>query len=67
MVNHSVARVEMWGHWVGALSYDAASGLCAFQYDDSWIRRGIEISPIKMPLSSQIYQFPALARETYKG
>lgn len=67
MVNHSVARVEMWGHWVGALSYDSNTGLCAFQYEDSWIRRGIEISPIKMPLSSQVYQFPALARDTYKG
>lgn len=67
MVSHSVARVEMWGELVGALSYDVASGLCAFQFDERWIRRGMEISPVKMPLSSQVYQFQALARETYKG
>ena len=67
MVTHNVARVEMWGRTVGALSYDETSGLCAFQYDPAWLREGIEISPIKLPLSGQVYQFPALSRETYQG
>jgi len=33
MVSHSVARVEMWGELVGALSYDVASGLCENKTD----------------------------------
>ena len=67
MVTHNVARVEIWGRTVGALSYDKDTGLCAFQYDSSWIRTAIELSPVKLPLSNRIYQFPALPRETYRG
>ena len=67
MVIHQVARVEMWGQTVGALAYQPESGLCAFEYDSAWIRRGIEISPIRLPLSSRIYMFPALPRSTYHG
>ena len=66
-MSHQVARVEMWGQTVGALAYQPESGLCAFEYDPSWIRTGIEISPIRLPLSSRIYQFPALPRPTYRG
>ncbi|MCB1658284.1 MAG: HipA N-terminal domain-containing protein, partial [Pseudomonadales bacterium] len=64
MVTHKVARVVLWGRTVGALSYDNGTGLCAFQYDPSWIKTGIEISPIRLPLSSQIYQFPMLSKAT---
>ena len=67
MVTHQLARVVLWGTTVGAISYDQSTGLCAFQYEPSWIKTGIEISPIRLPLSSQIYQFPALSKETYKG
>ena len=67
MVTHKVARVVLWGRTVGALSYADDTGLCAFQYAPSWLKTGIEISPIKLPLSSQIYQFPALSKVTYKG
>lgn len=67
MVTHKVARVLLWGRTVGALSYNSDTGLCAFQYDPSWIKTGIEISPIRLPLSPQIYQFPTLSKATYKG
>lgn len=67
MVAHNVAKVEMWGRMVGALAYDERTGLCAFEYDSEWLKSGIEISPLKMPLSDQIYQFPALPRETFQG
>lgn len=66
-MTHNVARVEIWGQTVGALSYDKDTGLCAFQYDPSWIRTAIELSPVKLPLSDRIYQFPTLSRETYRG
>lgn len=57
----------MWGRTVGALSYNHDTGLCAFEYDPAWVGGGIEISPIKLPLSDRIFQFPGLSRETYKG
>lgn len=67
MVTHKIARVKIWGQTVGALSYDKGTGLCAFQYDPSWFRTAIELSPVKLPLSDRIYQFPTLPRETYRG
>jgi serine/threonine-protein kinase HipA len=33
----------------------------SFEYDKDFIRMGVEISPIKMPLSNRIYEFPELA------
>jgi serine/threonine-protein kinase HipA len=67
LVTHNVVRVMMWKKTVGALSMDSSSGICAFQYDPEWINSGIEINPIKLPLSDRIYQFPSLSKETYKG
>lgn len=52
---------------VGALSFDTETGIGAFEYDPAFITRGIELSPIKMPLSRQIYSFPELGHETFKG
>ena len=39
----------------------------AFEYDPRFIKTGIELSPIKMPLSKKIYSFPALDYQTFKG
>lgn len=62
---HNIAKVKLWGNTVGAITYE--NGICAFQYTPEWVRGGIEISPIHIPLSNRIYQFPALNYETYKG
>ena len=60
---------------VGAVSFDTDTGLGAFEYDRSFIKKDIELSPIKMPLPQtvsqqerqQIYSFPTLGYETFKG
>lgn len=52
---------------VGAVSFDTEKGLGAFEYDPDFIRTGVELSPIKMPLSDQIYSFPELDFNTFKG
>ncbi|WP_159567377.1 type II toxin-antitoxin system HipA family toxin [Budvicia diplopodorum] len=52
---------------IGAVSFDTETGIGAFEYEPSFIRTGIELSPIKMPLAGQIYSFPGLNYETYKG
>ena len=61
----TVTRVNIAGELVGALSID--KGICAFQYADGWLNKGIEISPIHLPLSDKIYSFARLNTETYKG
>lgn len=52
---------------VGSASFDSEAGFGAFEYDSSFIGAGIELSPLKMPLSNRIYSFPELRRETFKG
>lgn len=63
----NLAEIKLWGHQVGALAYDPANGLSTFEYSPAWRDKGIEISPIHMPLSPQKYQFPQLAYPTYRG
>lgn len=52
---------------VGAVSFDTEKGLGAFEYDPGFIKKGVELSPIKMPLSNRIYSFPELDFNTFKG
>ena len=46
---------------------DEGRDVAAFQYDPAFARSGIEISPLVMPLSDQVYEFPALPRNTFHG
>lgn len=52
---------------VGAVSFDTEKGLGAFEYDPGFIKKGVELSPIKIPLSNRIYSFPELDFNTFKG
>lgn len=52
---------------VGALSFDTDKGIGAFEYEPGFIKTGIELSPVKMPLSRRIYSFPELGFATFKG
>ena len=59
-------KVKMWGSTIGYL-HRQYNGLIGFQYDENFIPSGIEVSPIKMPLSNLTYSFPALPEETFNG
>ena len=62
-----VINVNYAGDEVGAVSFDTATGIGAFEYGSAFIAKGAELSPIKMPLAKQIYSFPELGHETFKG
>jgi serine/threonine-protein kinase HipA len=62
-----VVKVSYAGHNVGAVSFDTDTGLGAFEYSPEFIKTGIELSPIKMPLSKRIFSFPELDSATFKG
>jgi serine/threonine-protein kinase HipA len=49
------------------VSFDSEKGSGAFEYAPNFIKQGIELSPLKMPLATQIYSFPELAFTTFKG
>ncbi len=63
----TIAEVKLWGKSIGAVSWDESAGLAHFEYEPDFIHSGIEVAPLTMPLSKQIYSFPALPRETFHG
>lgn len=62
-----IAEVQLWGRTIGAVSLEEGRDVAAFQYDPDFARSGIELSPLVMPLSNQVYQFPALPRSAFHG
>lgn len=64
---NNLAEVRLWGELVGALAYNPTSQISTFEFAPAWVKGGIEIAPLHMPLSSQKYQFPSLSSDTYKG
>ena len=63
----TVAEVRLWGRMIGAVSMEEGARIAAFQYDPAFLDSGIELSPITMPLSRRIYQFPSLAELSFHG
>ena len=63
----TTAEVHLWGELVGIALWNEQSGNASFQYTPEFINKGIEISPILMPLSDRIYSFPELSNQTFLG
>ncbi len=61
------ARVILWGKQIGAISWLEDREIGVFQYDPEFQRSGIQVAPLLMPLREFPYEFPALAKETFKG
>jgi len=62
-----IAKVQLWGRTIGAVSLEKGRDVASFQYDRAFAASGIELSPLVMPLSERVYEFPALPRNTFHG
>lgn len=60
-----LVEVRYAGETVGALA--PGHGVTRFQFDSGWLRRGIELAPLLMPLAagSRVYEFRGLRAETF--
>jgi len=61
------ARVNLWGKTIGAVSWLEDREIGVFQYAPEFVNSGIQLAPLMMPLKEFPYEFPALARNTFKG
>ncbi len=61
------ARVLLWGSVIGAVTWLEDREIGVFQYTPDFLLSGIQLAPLMMPLSEFPYEFPALARNTFKG
>lgn len=63
-----VAQVRLFGKTIGAVSWSPQYHVARFEYDEDFIRSGIQPSPILMPTKEgRIYSFGELNQETFKG
>jgi serine/threonine-protein kinase HipA len=67
----NTANVKIWNQPVGAVAWDAATGIASFEYESSFLDRNLDLSPIMMPLSEargREFRFSELRRSTtFKG
>lgn len=63
-----IARAYLYGQPVGTFRWDNNRQLAHFEYADSFIGKGLEPSPILMPVrQGRIYSFSDIGRDTFKG
>ena len=63
-----VAKVSMFGIPVGIFNWDERYGVARFEYDQSFIGRGLEPSPLVMPVrEGRVYSFATLGKDTFQG
>ncbi|WP_369990145.1 type II toxin-antitoxin system HipA family toxin [Pseudomonas xanthosomatis] len=63
-----IARIYLWDVYVGALNWNPQNQTGEFEYTPEFVRTGLEISPIHMPLRADYtYVFQGLDRDTFKG
>lgn len=60
------AEVRIWGELAGAVRWDTASETADFQFTEKFSDKGIDLSPIMMPVKngSRIYSFYELSNKT---
>lgn len=63
-----VAKVNMFGLPVGTVRWDDLYDVARFEYDSRFVGRGLEPSPLTMPVrEGRVYSFAGLNRETFRG
>ncbi|MBF0331151.1 MAG: type II toxin-antitoxin system HipA family toxin [Candidatus Omnitrophica bacterium] len=63
----NVAEVFLWGKLLGAVAWDEKRGSADFEYAPEFIKQGLNVAPLTMPLRSVIYSFSELKKATYHG
>ncbi|SFN90506.1 serine/threonine-protein kinase HipA [Paenimyroides ummariense] len=62
------AFIKLWGERIGAVAWDENQKLGFFEYEKKFITGKLNIAPVRMPLSTQIFSFPELRdTPTFKG
>jgi len=62
-----VATVHLWGTLIGRVGWEDGARAAVFEYDEAFLRSGIEVAPLTMPLGGLRYSFPALNPDSFHG
>lgn len=65
------AFINIWGKRVGAIAWNAATGIGSFEFEPAFLQQGWDVAPLKMPIAAarnRIFSFAELAdNSTFKG
>ena len=61
------ATVRLWGTHIGYVTLAEDQQIAEFEYDRDFLRSGIEVAPVRMPLASRVYRFPELPWKSFYG
>lgn len=63
-----IVEVRIWGRAVGAVALDPKLGYYVFEYQPAFLRSGIDLAPLTMPVAaaSEPFAFPDLPELTYR-
>jgi serine/threonine-protein kinase HipA len=61
------ATVRLWGTDIGYVTFDSERQMADFEYARDFLSSGMEISPLRMPLATRVYQFPELSPKSFRG
>lgn len=64
---NETAEVYLWGTRIGIIHQENSKTYAAFEYDEKFIDNEIEVSPLRMPLGRNVYEFPILAGTPFYG
>ena len=60
------AEVWLWGKKIAYIDLDE-KGCVNFEYTEEFQKSNIELAPLMMPLSNEVYIFPELLSDAFKG
>ena len=68
----AIANVKIWDYKIGVILWDEMQHLGIFEFDKNFLKLGLDISPIIIPLSElengkMVFSFPLLNSETFNG
>lgn len=65
MIN--TAEVFLWGTRIAIIHLEPDTTTVTFEYDRNFLKSNIQVSPLRMPLSSRLYSFPSLDFQIFHG
>ncbi|MGD9159943.1 MAG: type II toxin-antitoxin system HipA family toxin [Desulfobacteraceae bacterium] len=71
MESVKTAYVKIWGDIVGAVAWDDSQRCAVFEFDTSFLKKGLELAPVHMGLDdanrNPLFSFPSIDVHTFHG
>ncbi|MDE7150356.1 MAG: HipA N-terminal domain-containing protein, partial [Bacteroidales bacterium] len=63
-MNELIVDIKLWGQSVGSLYWEKETEAAVFEYEKRFVRSGLDIAPLVMPLASRQMPYQFLQNRT---